>query len=134
LDEINFRTTSSADNNNKRQLSISPQKHIFQMLVMLYNPPVLETFEGKGKYYSPQFTWNQTVGPTALTFLTSDKLGKKYKNDIFVTDVNNGRIYHLKLNLNRTELLLKGLLGDKVADIDKELKKCYICWRFWFDH
>jgi hypothetical protein len=27
LDEINFRTTSYADNNSKRQLSISPQKY-----------------------------------------------------------------------------------------------------------
>jgi glucose/arabinose dehydrogenase len=87
-----------------------------------YNPPNLVTFEGKGKYQSPQFTWNQTVGPTALIFLSTDKLGKKYKNDMFVADVNNGRIYHFKLNQNRTELLLEGPLKDKVADEDKELK------------
>jgi len=28
----------------------------------IYNPPNLETFEGKGKYYTPQFVWNRTVG------------------------------------------------------------------------
>jgi aldose sugar dehydrogenase len=48
-------------------------------------------------------------------------LGKQYENDIFVGDVNNGRIYHFKLNQSRTGLLLKGPLMDKVADTDKEL-------------
>jgi aldose sugar dehydrogenase len=31
-------------------------------------------FEGKGKYSDPEFAWINTVGPTALTFLNSDKL------------------------------------------------------------
>jgi glucose/arabinose dehydrogenase len=96
----------------------------------MYNPPNLVTFEGKGKYQSPQFTWNRTVGPTALTFLTTDKLGKKYENDMFVADVENGRIYHFKLNHNRTALLLDGPLTDKVADNDKELKNIIFAGEF----
>jgi glucose/arabinose dehydrogenase len=87
-----------------------------------YNPSDLVTFDGKGIYHSPQFTWNRTVGPTALTFMPSDKLGTQYKNDMFVTDVNNGRIYHFELNQTRTGLLLDGPLRDKIADTDKELK------------
>jgi aldose sugar dehydrogenase len=89
---------------------------------IIYNPSDLVTFDGKGKYHSPQFTWNQTVGPTALTFMPTDKLGKQYENDMFVADANNGRIYHFKLNQNRTALLLQGSLTDKVADDDRELK------------
>jgi Glucose/sorbosone dehydrogenases len=44
----------------------------------------LVDFNGKGKYSKPEFVWDKTVAPTALIFLDSDKLGKKYKNDIFV--------------------------------------------------
>ena len=79
-------------------------------------------FEGKGKYSSPEFTWNKTVGPTAIKFLSTDKLGKQYENDIFVADAKNGRIYHFELNQNRTALLLEGPLIDKVADNDKEVE------------
>ena len=86
-----------------------------------YNPSNLVDFDGKGKYRSPEFTWYHTVGPTALKFLDTDKLGKKYQNDMLVGDVNNGRIYHFKLNSNRTSLHLNGSLIDKVANSDKEL-------------
>jgi aldose sugar dehydrogenase len=81
-----------------------------------YSPTDLVTFEGKGKYRSPEFTWKQTVGLTALKFLTTDKLGKQYENDVLVGDVNTGRIYHFELNHNRTGLLLNGSLSDKVGD------------------
>ena len=87
-----------------------------------YNPSDLVDFDGKGKYSSPEFTWKYTVGPTALMFLSSEKLGKEYENDMFVGDVNNGRIYHFKLNHNRTGLLLEGPLIDKIADTDNELE------------
>jgi aldose sugar dehydrogenase len=85
------------------------------------NPANLINFDGKGRYSSPEFTWNGTLAPTAIKFLSTDKLGKKYENDIFVADVNNHRIYHFELNQNRTALLLQGPLIDKVADSDKEL-------------
>ena len=72
-------------------------------------------FGGKGHYREPEFSWNFTVGPTALEFLHSDKLGKEYQNDMFVGDAVSGRIYHFDLNKNRTSLLLNGTLADKVA-------------------
>jgi glucose/arabinose dehydrogenase len=85
-------------------------------------PTSLVDFHGKAKYSAPKFTGNHTVGPTALRFMTSDKYGKEYENDMFVGDVNNGRIYHFDLNQNRTELNLTGPLAKKVATSDEQLQ------------
>jgi glucose/arabinose dehydrogenase len=76
----------------------------------------LVNFDGKGKYSDPEFEWTVTLGPTAVKFLNSDKLGAEYVNDVFVSDVVTGRIYHFDLNEERTELVLKGPLADKVAE------------------
>jgi glucose/arabinose dehydrogenase len=46
------------------------------------------------------------VGATALKFLNSDKLGKQYKNDMFVGSFHDGTIYRFMLNKNRTGLVL----------------------------
>src|SRR5215208_6256981 len=75
----------------------------------------LVSFDGKGEYSDPEFEWRDTLGPTAVKFLNSDKLGIEYVNDMFVGDIVNGRIYHFELNQDRTELILDGLLADKVA-------------------
>ena len=83
----------------------------------------LEDFGGKGKYSDPEFTWNHTVAPTAIKFLNSDKLGKRYENDLFVGDFNNGNLYHFDLNKKRTELSLKGPLHDKTAGDMDEIQK-----------
>ena len=84
-------------------------------------PEGLVDFEGKGKYSTPEFTWYESVGPTALKFLNSDKLGKKYENDMFVGD-SRGNIYHFELNQKRTALSLSGALTDKLADTKAENK------------
>jgi aldose sugar dehydrogenase len=76
----------------------------------------LVQFEGKGKYSDPELVWMDTEGPTAAKFLVSDKLGTQYKNDLFVADVHNGRIYHFDLNEDRTQLVLEGPLADKIID------------------
>ncbi len=47
-------------------------------------PSGLVSFDGRGKYSPPEFTWIPTVAPTALKFLNSDKYGPQYKNDLFV--------------------------------------------------
>ena len=73
-------------------------------------------FNGKGKYSKPEFVWDKTVAPTALIFLDSDKLGKKYKNDIFVGSAKNGRIYDFNLKENRKSLSLSGNLTDLVLN------------------
>ena len=81
----------------------------------------LVDFNGRGKYSSPEFTWTNPVAPTAIKFLTSDKLGEQYKNDMLVANENTNKIYHFKLNQNRTELRLQGPLADEVADSNDEL-------------
>jgi glucose/arabinose dehydrogenase len=86
------------------------------------DPGELVDFNGKGKYSAPEFIWHYVVSPTALKFLNSDKLGKQYENDIFVGDVNNGRIYHFELDADRTELALNGPLADKIANSTDELQ------------
>jgi glucose/arabinose dehydrogenase len=88
------------------------------------NPPKgLVTFDGKGVYRAPELATLQTIGPTALKFLNSDKLGKQYENTIFMGDVNTGRLYNFKLNENRTELVLNGSLADKIANTPQELQE-----------
>jgi aldose sugar dehydrogenase len=85
---------------------------------------VLVDFDGRGKYSEPEFTWNQTVGPTALRFLNSDKYGIEYENDMFVGSANNnGILYHFDLYQNRTALDLQKPLDDKVADNFNETKE-----------
>jgi glucose/arabinose dehydrogenase len=78
-------------------------------------------FNGKGKYSAPEFTWNASVGVTALKFLGSDGLGKQYENDLFVADYNNNYIYNFDLNESRTEFVLDDALSDKVANSNEEL-------------
>jgi glucose/arabinose dehydrogenase len=76
----------------------------------------LVDFNGKGKYSDPEFVWSVTLGPTALIFLHSDKLGQQYQNDIFVGSIVTGNIYHFDLNQDRTQLVLTGELEDKIAE------------------
>jgi aldose sugar dehydrogenase len=80
----------------------------------------LVTFGGKGIYRDPEFVWSQPIGPTALKFLNSAKLGSQYQNDMFTGDVNTGNLYHFKLNPARDGLLLNGPLADKVANNPEE--------------
>jgi aldose sugar dehydrogenase len=87
-----------------------------------FNVDNLEDFGGNGNYSDPEFVWNSTVGPTALKFLNSNKLGEQYENDMFVGDFNNGYLYHFDLNKNRTEFMLDGLLKDRIADNQSELE------------
>jgi len=85
-------------------------------------PQDLVNFDGKGKYSLPEFIWKYRTGPTALKFLDSSKLGKKYENDLFVGDVHQGNLYHFELNKDRTGLSLAGPLSDKIANSTEELK------------
>ena len=87
-----------------------------------FDPEELEDFDGKGEYMDPQFVWGESVGPTALKFLNSDKLGMQYQNDMFVGDINNGFIYHFELDEDRTGFALSEALADKSADTISELQ------------
>jgi glucose/arabinose dehydrogenase len=80
-------------------------------------------FNGKGKYSEPEFAWNETVGVTAIEFISSDQLGEKYENDILLGTFNEGMIYHFDLDDNRKKILLEGPLKDKVANDNEELEQ-----------
>jgi Glucose/sorbosone dehydrogenases len=80
-----------------------------------YDAVKLQNFNGNGRYSSPELAWNETIAPTAIKFLNSNKYGKEYKNDIFVGS-NIGYIFHFDLKSNRTELDLKGPLKDRIAN------------------
>ena len=82
-----------------------------------FNKNNLVTFDGKGKYDEPKIAWSKSTGLTSLIFLDSDKLGSQYRNDMFVGDVHNGRIYHFKLNNERNDLILpKVLAGESTVN------------------
>lgn len=87
---------------------------------IVLDPENLLDFGGTSKYSSPELTWAYTIGPTAIKFLTSDKLGKQYQNDMFMGDVHNGNLYHFELDQQRIGLLLQGPLVDKVVQTKSE--------------
>ena len=76
----------------------------------------LYNFSERNTYSDPEFVWHEAVGPTAIQFFNSSKLGNEYLNAMFVGDSNYGKIYNFALNENRTNLDLKGNLSDKVAN------------------
>ena len=90
---------------------------------VLANTDQLVNFHGKGSYSPPEFVWDQTVGPTDVVFLNSDKLGKNYENDMFVGDFHNGYLYHFNLNNKRTALHLDPPLEDKLARNNDDLEE-----------
>lgn len=81
-----------------------------------FDVPKLVTFDGKGKYEEPKLVWAHSTGLTSLIFLDSEKLGTQYRNDMFVGDVHNGRIYHFKLNDERNDLVLPKALAGKFIE------------------
>jgi aldose sugar dehydrogenase len=90
------------------------QVHGLAKSTIEFDPKDLVEFNGKGHYRDPELVWQNTVGPSALLFMTSDKLGPQYVNDMFVGDVHNGRIYQFDLTEDRTHLVLPPELAGKV--------------------
>ena len=81
------------------------------------NPKPFENFV----YSDPEFSWVETVGPTAIAFpnLTSFE---RYSNWLFVGDYNNGRIYNFQLNSDRTGFVFYNQkLSDLVLDDNDEV-------------
>ena len=76
----------------------------------------LVTFDGKGKYEEPKVVWAHSTGLTSLVFFDSEKLSTEYRNDMFVGDVHNGRIFHFKLNDERNDLALPKALAGKFIE------------------
>lgn len=84
---------------------------------------------GQSSYAEPKLSWVTPIGITALKFLTSDKLGKDYQNNMFVGDINNGLLYRFVLNEARDDISFDSEnnnggntkpLEDKVVNDPKE--------------
>ena len=76
---------------------------------------------GGARYDDPVFSWHIPIGITDIEFFNSSKLGDRYRDNIFVGDINNGNLYFFTVNGTRTGLWFeddqKGLLlADLVAD------------------
>lgn len=70
-------------------------------------------------YADPAFSWRFPIGVTDIEFLNSTNLGSKYRNNIFVGDINNGNLYYFEVNGNRSGLTFDQTLyssADKLAD------------------
>jgi len=80
----------------------------------------LVDFDGKGKYSPLEFIWKEPACVTAIKFLSSDKYGKEYKDDVFV-GTSTGQLYHFDMNNDRTGFILYNNLTDKIADSPDEL-------------
>ena len=82
----------------------------------IYVPAVavnLVDFNGTGKYRDSEFVWTQKIVPVGLKFLTSNKLGEKYQNDLFVGSFLNGKIYHFDLPEDRNHLVIPDSFVNK---------------------
>lgn len=100
---------------------VNPSSNVTDWEIFSPIPGGLADFGGRGNYSTPEFIWIDPVGPTSIKFFHSEKLGIQYKDDIFVADVHNGRLYQFELNSDRTELKLSGSLEDKIANTTAEL-------------
>ena len=77
-------------------------------------------------YADPLFSWVEPVGPTDIEFFSSSNLGSKYRNNIFVGDINNGNLYYFEVNENRDGISLdknqqQSGLSNLVVDNEDEL-------------
>jgi glucose/arabinose dehydrogenase len=81
----------------------------------------LVNFQGRGIYSGPELDLGAHIAPTSLTFLTSDKYGDEYENDMFVATAG-GRVLHFELTEDRNDLVLRDKLEDKVAENEDDLE------------
>jgi glucose/arabinose dehydrogenase len=94
--------------------------------------PVNRDAEGTGDlvqfpgshYADPKFSWLNPVGLTAIVFMKSPLLGVEYQNDVLAGDINNGNLYHFRVNATGDgfEFMTLGL-ADLVADSNAELQE-----------
>lgn len=69
-------------------------------------------------YSNPEFVWEKPVCPTGIAFSTSEKFAQTDR--VFVGDCNNGNIYRLNLNEQRTGFVFNSPdLQDNTLNIDE---------------
>ena len=74
-------------------------------------------------YSNPEFSWENTVAPTGLSFVNS-KFFTQYRDDLFVGDCNNGNLYKFHLNSTRTGFVFTdSTLTDKVVNSGESMQE-----------
>jgi len=69
------------------------------------------------KYSDPEFSWESSVAPTAITFVQSHEF-EEYQNSVLVASFNLGTIYKFNLNKERTGFVFdEPVLTDLVANV-----------------
>jgi glucose/arabinose dehydrogenase len=127
--EDNDKSESNQQFHNSlyRYQLVSNNTMLINPRVIFELPPTNHTFHNGGALLSgPDGNIYVTIGPAAIKFFNSDKLGQEYKNNLFVGDVNNGYLYHFDLVENRTALKFdsnRGPLYDKIADDASEMRQ-----------
>ncbi len=77
-----------------------------------YNASLSDLVMFNGSHYSdPVFSWYVPIGVTDIEFFKSEMLGKRYENNVFVGDINNGNLYFFEVNSSRS-----GFDFSKVGD------------------
>lgn len=72
-------------------------------------------------YSDPEFSWQQVVAPTAISFVDS-KPFEKYKNSVFVGDCIYGNLYKFELNSDRTGFVFTNPeLADNVVNTGESM-------------
>ncbi|MEX0910643.1 MAG: PQQ-dependent sugar dehydrogenase [Nitrosopumilaceae archaeon] len=81
--------------------------------------PVFDNFV----YSDPEFSWQEVVAPTALTF-TGPTGFEKYKNSLFVGDCNFGNLYKFELNPDRAGFVFEDpALADNVINTGERMEE-----------
>ncbi|MBA3977331.1 MAG: PQQ-dependent sugar dehydrogenase [Nitrosopumilus sp.] len=84
---------------------------------------------GDGAYSDPEFVWKVPIGITDIEFLKSSDLGQEYFGNLFVGDINNGNLYRLTLDDDRTGIIANdnffggtGSMSDNKVDTPNEME------------
>jgi len=116
----NRKQSNKADLNESRLLQNSPSNSEVTYLESLRANEVAGTDitrDGIAK-----LTWNKNIGPSAISFINSSRLGKQYQNDFLVGDAVNGSLYKFDLDKKRAQLVLSPTLSDRFVNGDTEIK------------
>ena len=71
-----------------------------------------------GSHYSnPVLSFAPSLGLTDIEFLNSSKIGDRYKNNIFVGDINHGNLYFFELNGTRNGIKLDSATQSGLEDL-----------------
>jgi glucose/arabinose dehydrogenase len=72
-------------------------------------------------YSDPEFSWQQVVAPTAISFIDSKPL-EKFKNNVFAGDCIYGNLYKFELNPDRTGFVFHdAALSDNVVNTGESM-------------